>query len=60
MKIRITKDGLFGNDGPIPVGTEISVKEEPKAWGDRYEIVAEAKGKTAVTNPAKNPIKSKG
>lgn len=50
MKIKITKGGLYGAEGEIPVGTELTVKEEPKAWAGRYEVVSG--GKTAVTNPA--------
>lgn len=63
MRITITKGGIYGGDGKeIPVGTALTVKEEPTAWAGRYEIVAEeaeakAKGgKKAVTNPAKDPV----
>ena len=54
MRIKITKGGLYGADGEIPVGTELDVAEEPKAWAGRYEVIAGAKGKKAVTNPAKS------
>jgi hypothetical protein len=55
MKIRISKAGIYGANGPIQVGTEMTVKEEPKAWAGRYEIVKADAPKDAkpVTNPAK-------
>ncbi len=55
MKIEITAGGIFGAKGEIPVGTELSVKEAPKGWAGRYRVISggEAKGKEAVTNPAK-------
>lgn len=49
MQIKITKPGLFGRDGEIPVGTTIKVKGEPKGWAGRYEIVG-GSGKTPVMN----------
>lgn len=54
MKIKITKGGIYGADGAIPVGTELDVKEEPKGWKGRYEVISgggDSKAKTAVTNP---------
>lgn len=59
MKIRITKPGIFAAAGEIKVGTVMDVKDEPKGWAGRYEVVSGGKGKTAVTNPAKrsgNPV----
>lgn len=67
MKIEITAGGIYGANGKeIAVGTELTVKEEPKAWAGRYRVVGGAKqadgdeagktgkgGKTAVVNPAK-------
>lgn len=54
VRIKITKGGIFGANGEISVGTEIDVKEEPKGWAGRYEVISGGgKGKTAVTNPAK-------
>lgn len=50
MKIEITAGGIHGGDGEeIPVGTVFEVAEEPKAWGGRYRVVSDGKGKTAVT-----------
>lgn len=51
VRIRIEKRGLYGQDGPIPVGTELTLPEEPKAWAGRYTVLSDSKGKTAVTNP---------
>lgn len=53
MRIRITKPGIYGN-GPVEVGTELEVKEAPLGWAGKYEVIAETKGKTAVTNPKKS------
>jgi hypothetical protein len=53
MKIRITHGGIFGKDGEIAVGTELTVKNEPTGWAGRYEVLSKgSEGKTAVTNPA--------
>jgi hypothetical protein len=52
MRIEITKPGIYGAGGEIAVGTELTVKDEPKGWAGRYRVVGGgAKGKTAVTNP---------
>ncbi|MBZ3690994.1 hypothetical protein [Phyllobacterium calauticae] len=52
MDIIITKGGIFGKDGEIAVGTELTVANEPTGWAGRYEIISGGKeGKTAVTNP---------
>ena len=54
MKIRITKDGIYGN-GPIAIGTEINVLGAvPAGWAGKYEIVTDdpAPEAEAVTNPA--------
>lgn len=59
MKIRITKSGIYGADGAIPVGAEFEMKDEPKAWAGKYEVIADDKGKTAVTNPAKGAKQAK-
>lgn len=54
MKIRITKGGIFGQDGEIAVGTEIDIKEEPKGWVGRYEVISgsTSDGAEGITNPA--------
>lgn len=52
MKIQITKPGIYGSDGqPIPVGTELTVKAEPKGWKGRYTVVGKTEGKVAVAAP---------
>ncbi|WP_425070651.1 hypothetical protein [Sagittula sp. S175] len=40
MKIKITKPGIYGAEGEIPVGTTMSVKDAPKGWAGRYEEVS--------------------
>lgn len=52
MRIKITAGGIYDGKGQeIPVGTELTVKEEPAAWAGRFETIEGAgKGKTAVTN----------
>lgn len=57
MKIEITARGVYGAKGEIPVGTTIDMKNEPKGWAGRYRVVSGGgQGKTAVTNPAANPV----
>ena len=50
VKIRITKRGIFGANGPIPVGFEMTCQREPKCWAGKYEVISETEGKEAVTN----------
>lgn len=54
MRIKITKPGIYGNDGEIEVGTEITVKDEPTGWAGRYEVLSggdDDEGKTSIINP---------
>lgn len=52
MRIKITAGGIYDGKGQeIPVGTELTVKEEPAAWAGRFEAIeGDGKGKTPVTN----------
>lgn len=52
MRIKIVAGGIYDGKGQeIPVGTELTVKEEPTAWAGRFETISgDAKGKTAITN----------
>lgn len=52
MRIKITGGGIYDGKGQeIPVGTELTVKEEPTAWAGRFETIeGDGKGKTSVTN----------
>lgn len=53
MRVKITAGGIYGADGEIPIGTELTVASEPKGWAGRYEIVSRDDGKkTPVTNPS--------
>lgn len=52
VRIQITKRGVYGAQGPIPIGTEIDLNEEPKGWAGRYIVLSNSKGKKGVTNPA--------
>lgn len=51
MRIKITKPGIFGGDGKeIAVGTELTVKSEPKGWEGRFETISGSSDvKTAAT-----------
>ena len=50
VKIRITKRGIFGANGPIPVGFEMTCQREPKCWAGKYEVISETDGKETTTN----------
>lgn len=55
MRIRITAPGIYdGNGVEVPVGEEFDVTAEPQGWDGRFVVVSDGKGKTAVTNPAKD------
>jgi len=54
MRVKITKPGIFGANGEIPVGTIAMVASEPIGWAGRYEIVdgaEHASEKVEITNP---------
>jgi len=62
MKFEIIRKGVYDQNGnSIPVGTEITVKgDEVPSWLlNKGRVVADRKGKTAVTNPAKDPVQAK-
>lgn len=57
MKIEITEKGVYDAKGElIEVGTELTVRgDEVPAWlVNKCRVIGEAKGKTPVTNPAKD------
>lgn len=53
MKIRITGKGIYGGDGPVAVGTEVSLKAAPPAeWAGKYEVIEDApKGELTAAKP---------
>lgn len=53
VTIRITKGGIYGAQGAIPIGTELTLSEEPSAWKGRYEVISGKPSPQAkpVTNP---------
>lgn len=56
MKIKITEQGVHDQNGDeIELGTVLDVNgDDVPGWlVNKGEVVAEAKGKTAVTNPKK-------
>lgn len=51
MRIKITGGGIYDGQGKeIPIGTELTLKDEPTAWAGRYETVGKTDGKEPVTN----------
>lgn len=51
MRIKITAGGIHDGTGKeIPVGTELTVKKEPKGWAGRYAVLSDDKGKTPINN----------
>ena len=59
VKIRITKRGIFGADGPIPIGFEMTCQREPKCWAGKYEIISETEDREAVTNEELDDLKAR-
>lgn len=55
MRIKITKGGIFGKDGEIAIGTEMTVSDEPLGWAGRYEVISRTEGKTEIVNLAPAP-----
>ena len=55
MRLEITKKGFHDQSGKaVPVGTVINVKgdEVPAGLVNKCRVVAESKGKIAITNPS--------
>lgn len=54
VKIRVTRSGLYGADGMIPVGTTFPVEEDniPREWKGKVEVVSK---KAADAEPVVNP-----
>ena len=54
VKIRVTRSGLYGADGMIPVGTTFSVEEDkiPREWKGKVEVLSK---KAADAEPVVNP-----
>lgn len=61
VRIKITAGGIYGANGAeVPIGTELTVKEEPTGWAGRYTVLgAESAEKTPVTNEPKGPFEAR-
>ena len=55
MKIEITAGGIYGADGELPIGHEMTVENEPTGWAGRYRVISgnSKAERVAVTNPVK-------
>lgn len=53
VKIQITKSGLYGADGAIPVGSQFTVDEDtlPSGWKGKYSIMGKGDPDTMIVNP---------
>lgn len=54
-KYEITAGGIYDNEGKeIPIGTMLTLKEEPTAWAGRYRVVGgkDDADKELIVNPA--------
>lgn len=61
MRIRITKPGIYGGSGEVPVGAEFNVRGDvPSAWSGRYEIVTDDPKPEAVAVVADVPEPKSG
>lgn len=54
VRVKITQPGIYASTGKeISVGTELTLKKEPKAWAGRYEVISSGgKDKEAVAGDA--------
>lgn len=52
VRIQITGRGVYGGQGELAIGTELTLKTEPVAWKGRYVVLSDDAGKTPVVNPA--------
>lgn len=62
MKIRIVKEGLFGNP-ELKVGMTFTLNgHPPAAWAGFYEVISndDVEGKAAITNPKRDPLDHDG
>ena len=48
-KYEITAGGIYDNEGKeVPIGTMLTLKEEPTAWAGRYRVVDGGKAISAM------------
>lgn len=50
MRIKITAGGIFGATSELAIGTELTVKEEPKAWHGRYIVLSDDEGEPILND----------
>jgi hypothetical protein len=62
MKIEITGRGIYGAKGEVPVGTQLTVENEPKGWEGRYRVLSggPAEGSEGVNNSAYSVVNKGG
>jgi hypothetical protein len=60
VRVKITQPGIYASTGKeIAVGTELTLKKEPKAWAGRYEVISSSgSDKEAVTGEATSQFKA--
>lgn len=55
MKVKVIARGVYGANGPIPVGTVLTLSREPVRWGrHRYEVL------TPEPAPQSVPVQNAG
>ena len=56
MRIEITKGGIYNQNGPVPVGTQMDVPDDFKGWANKYRVISTGEGKTLEpATPAPGP-----
>lgn len=46
MRIEITKGGIYNQNGPVPVGTQMDVPDNFKGWANKYRVISTDEGKS--------------
>lgn len=58
MKIKVIAKGIWGADGELPIGTELTISGQiPPGWAELVEVINEA---PASAEPITNPRKRRG
>lgn len=52
MRIKITAGGIYGAEGEVAIGTEVTLAEVPEGWEGRYTVIDadDTEGKEPITN----------
>ena len=55
MRIRITRKGIYNQNGPVPIGTELDVSDDFTGWANKWTRVDSPNATLEVATPEPEP-----